>query len=250
VTFDLYAWKSPRDLDVDGVEALLDGWHESGGDPGTSPFEPSSDVGWFYRELMQDAPGLEASSDAVLSGSTAPIWLAATPEPPARVVGMRLSPATQGDTLELIFGLAAKYDLIVFDTRSRRVHLPLREIAAHASATFWPSGAIQAAVAGGIGGVIAAAAWFLGIPLLSGVLVLAGGFMVVMPSTRSSTKAERRRRTPTDEGAADPTGRRQSPETYGASRCQLAMSNAAAAEIVGRVVSITIRSATPAGSRR
>jgi hypothetical protein len=180
VTFDLYAWKSPRDLDVDGVEALLDSWLETGGDPGMSPFEPSSDVGWFYRELMQDAAGLEASSDAVSNASTAPIWLAAAPEPPARVVGMRLSPATQGDTLELIFGLAAKYDLVLFDTRSRRIHLPLDEMAAHASATFWPGGAIQAAVAGGIGGVIAVVAWFLGIPLLSGVLVVVGGFMVVM----------------------------------------------------------------------
>jgi hypothetical protein len=178
VTFDLYAWKSPRDLDVDGVEALLDGWHATGGDPGTSPFEPSSDVGWFYRELMQDAPGLEASSDAVPNASTAPIWLAAAPEPLARVVGI-LSPATQGDTLELIFGLAAKYDLVLFDTRSRRIHLPLDEMAARASATFWPGGAIQAAVAGGIGGVVAVVAWFLGIPLLSGLLVLVGGFMVV-----------------------------------------------------------------------
>ena len=53
-------------------------------------------------------------------------------------------------------------------------------MAAHASATFWPGGAIQAAVAGGIGGVIAVVAWFLGIPLLSGVLVVVGGFMVVM----------------------------------------------------------------------
>jgi hypothetical protein len=180
VTFDLYAWKSPRDLDVDGVEALLDGWHATGGDPGTSPFEPSSDVGWFYRELMQDAPGLEASSDAVPNAGTAPIWLAAAPEPPARVVGVRLSPATRGDTLELIFGLAVKYDLVLFDTRSHRVHLPLDEMGAHASAMFWPGGAIQAAVAGSIGGVIAAAAWFLGIPLLSGLLMVVGGFVVVM----------------------------------------------------------------------
>ena len=45
MTFDLYAWKSPRDLDAAGVEALLDEWQAAGGDPATSPFEPSSDVG-------------------------------------------------------------------------------------------------------------------------------------------------------------------------------------------------------------
>ena len=180
MTVDLYAWKSPRDLDVEGVEALLESWLETGGDPANSPFEPSADVGWFYRELLQDAPGLEASSDAVPNASTGPIWLATTAEAPARVVVMRLSPATEPDTLESIFGLAAKYDLVLFDGRSRRLHLPLDEMAAHASATFWPAGAIQAAVAGGIGGVTAVAAWVLGIPLLSGLLVVVGGFMVVM----------------------------------------------------------------------
>ncbi len=56
----------------------------------------------------------------------------------------------------------------------------LDAMAAYASATFWPGGAIQAAVAGAIGAAIAIVAWLVGIPLLSGVLVLVGAFMVVM----------------------------------------------------------------------
>jgi hypothetical protein len=177
---DLYVWKSPRDLDAGQAEELLETWQQAGGDATESPFEPSTDVGWFYRELMKDVPGLEASSDAVANANAGPIWLSATPEAPARVVGMRLSPTLPTDALDSIFGLAAKYDLVLFDTRSRRIHLPLAEMAAHASATFWPAGAIQAAVAGGIGGVIALVAWFVGIPLLSGLLVVIGGFMFVM----------------------------------------------------------------------
>ena len=180
MAFDLYAWKSPRDLDADRAEALLEGWRATGSDPSTSPFEPSADVGWFHRELMKDVPGLVVTSDAVPNPSTAPIWLAATSEPPARLVVISLSPTAPRDTLEAIFGLAAKYDLVLFDARSRRVHLPLAEMGAHASATFWPGGAIQASVAGGVGGVIAIVAWFLGIPLLSGILVVVGGFLVVM----------------------------------------------------------------------
>jgi hypothetical protein len=180
VTFDLYAWKSPRDLDADQAEALLKTWQEAGGDPGESPFEPSPDVGWFYRELSKEVPGLEASSDAEPNSSELPIWLSTTPEPPARVVAIRLSPATPLEALETVLGLAAKYDLVLFDSRSNRIHFPLEEMAAHASATFWPAGAIQAAVAGGIGGLIAIVAWFIGIPLLSGLLVLIGGFMVVL----------------------------------------------------------------------
>jgi hypothetical protein len=180
VAFDLYAWKSPRDLDADRAEELLESWRATGSDPSTSPFEPDADVGRFHRELMKDVPGLVVSLDAVPNPSTAPIWLAATSEPPARVVVISLSPTAPRDTLEAIFGLAAKYDLVLFDARSRRVHLPLAEMTADASATFWPGGAIQAAVAGGVGAVIAVVAWFLGIPLLSGILVVVGGFMVVM----------------------------------------------------------------------
>jgi len=180
MTFDLYAWKSPRDLDDDSAEALVAGWIEAGGDPNNSPFEPSTDVGWFYRELMNDEPQLGASSDAVPNQSKAPIWLATTDEAPARVVRVPVSAATASDTLDWLIGLAAKYDLVLYDTQNRRVHLPLEEMAADASATFWPAGAIQAAVAGGIGLVIAVVAWLLGIPVLSGIAMVIGGFLFVM----------------------------------------------------------------------
>ena len=33
MTFDLYVWASPRDLDVDRAEALIEGWQAAGGDP-------------------------------------------------------------------------------------------------------------------------------------------------------------------------------------------------------------------------
>ena len=181
MTFDLYVWKSPRDIDADRAEALIKSWHDAGGDQSESAFEPSTDVGWFYRELLTDLPGIEASSDIEPHRTTKPVWLSANDqEPPARVVGMRVSPGTSREEIENIFGLAAKYDLVMFDARSRRLHLPLEAMAAHASATFWPAGAIQAAVAGGIGAVIAVVAWFLGIPLLSGLLMLIGGFMFAM----------------------------------------------------------------------
>jgi hypothetical protein len=181
MAFDLYVWESPRDLDADRVEALLDSWHEAGGDPSTSPFEPSTNVAWFYRELLKDVPGIVASSDALPDPSKAPVWLATTPEPrPARIVAISLAPTAAGDTLENIYSLAAKYDLVLFDPRNRRLRLPLDEMGAHASATFWTAGAIQAAVAGGVGAIIAIVAWALGIPVVSGVLMVVGGFMVLM----------------------------------------------------------------------
>jgi hypothetical protein len=117
----------PRAIDAEQAEGLIEGWQEAGGDPRNSPFEPSTDVGWFYRELMKDVRGLEASSDAVPNKSSTPIWLSTTDEPPARVVGIRLSPGLPADALDTILELATKYDLVLLTpeaaasaSRSRR----------------------------------------------------------------------------------------------------------------------------------
>lgn len=92
MTYDIYAWKAPRNLDADEAEALLKTWSDEGADPSTAPFEPNNDVGWFHRELTKDAPGMEAMSDAVSSTSRTPIWLSTEDEPPARLVAMKLTP--------------------------------------------------------------------------------------------------------------------------------------------------------------
>ena len=180
MTFDLYVWKSPRDVAADDATAMIDSWEGHGADPAASPFEPSEDVGWFHRELTKDEPDLDVASDAIPNPSTRPIWLSTEPEPPARLVAIRLAPTTTPETAETILGLASKYDLVLFDRRNRRVHLPLDEMAEYASATFWPAGAIQAAVAGGAGAVIGLIAWSLGIPIVSGVVAVIGAFMFAM----------------------------------------------------------------------
>ena len=56
----------------------------------------------------------------------------------------------------------------------------MQEMADYADATFWPSGAIQAAVAGGFGLVLAIVGWFLPIPIVGWILIIVGGFMFVM----------------------------------------------------------------------
>jgi hypothetical protein len=180
MSFDLYVWASPRELDDDQARSLVDGWQGAGGDPAASPFEPSTDVGWFHRELMHDAPWLELSSDAVPNPSTGPIVLSTTDEPPARVVAIRRSPRSTEHELNEIASLAAKYDLVLFDARTGGVRYPLEEMAAYASATFWPGGAIQAAVAGAAGLAITIIAWAVAIPVISWIAILVGGFLVVM----------------------------------------------------------------------
>ena len=176
--FDLYAWKSPRDLDADAAAALVQRWHDEGADPAASPFEPSEDVGWFHRELTRDQPDLDVVSDAVTNTSTRPVWLASDPAPPARLVAIRLTPDTTRQAVNDILSLVVKYDLVLFDARAHRVHVPLAEMTAYASSTFWPGGAVQAALAGGVGLLLAIAGRYL--PIVGWILIIVGGFMFVM----------------------------------------------------------------------
>ena len=180
MSFDLYVWRAPRDLDDARAAAVLAAWEAAGADPATSPFEPSTDMGWFYRELADALPGLDATTDAVPSGRRTPVWASGTDEAPARLVAIRLSPARARDEMDEIASLATKYDLTVFDARSGRILHPLDELAAYASATFWPRGAIRAGVAGGLGLLLAVAAWIVAIPVLTAVGIVIGGFLVVL----------------------------------------------------------------------
>jgi Flp pilus assembly protein TadB len=91
-----------------------------------------------------------------------------------------ITPESARETIEEVYSLALKYDLVVFDPQRRALHEPMAEMSAYASATFWPRGAIQAATAGGAGAVIAVVAWFVGIPIVSGVAVIIGAFLFAM----------------------------------------------------------------------
>jgi hypothetical protein len=177
---DLYAWKEPSDLDAEAARALVDGWLGEGGEPASSPFEPSTDVAWFHRELVLDGVRVDTDSDAAPPASRRPIFLQTDEPPPAHVVVIRQRPDTGRDDLDTIVSLAAKYDLVLFDRARAAVHHPLQVMAAQASADFWPRGAIRAAVVGGIGLVGAIVAWNAGIPILSGLIAIVGGFMALM----------------------------------------------------------------------
>ena len=178
--FDLYVWQAPREVDNERAAALVGAWEADGADPASGPFEPSSNIGWFHRELRNDGAKLDFVSDANPNPSRRPVWLSTDDEPPARLVAIRVTPATTDDDVNDVLSLAVKYDLVVFDARSGRVHFPFKEMSDYASATFWPGGAVQAAVAGGFGLVLAIIGWFLPIPIVGWILIIVGGFLFVM----------------------------------------------------------------------
>jgi hypothetical protein len=183
VTDDLYIWGGPHDIDAAGAAELVATWQAGGGIPRESPFEQSTNVGWFVRELKQDYPELVLETDAVPTITSTPVWMSGSNEPPARVVVIRDYPAVAAEIHEDVLSLATKYDLAVFCPTGPNgpvLQFPLQALEAYASATFWPAGARQAATAGIGGAILAAVAWVIGVPIVSGILVVVGACMALL----------------------------------------------------------------------
>jgi hypothetical protein len=198
--YDVYAWSAPRDLSVEDVVARIEAWEAEGGDPAKAPFEPSSDVAGFYRELehdMREIAAFEIVADAGKHTGRGPVWLQTDPPPPAHVAAIRLPRTTEvelAEALNLMYGTATKFDLLFLDANQRVIHQPLQEMATYASATFWPSGAIRAVIAGGAGLVAAIVAYLLGIPIVSGIVIIIGLFLFVLSVATLVSEARKRGR--------------------------------------------------------
>jgi hypothetical protein len=183
---DIYAWSAPRDLSPEDAANRIEGWEADGGDPARAPFEPSSDTAGFYRELehdMRDLPGFAIVADAEPHTGRGPVWLQTDPAPPAHIVAVSLPRGPESalrEVLNDVYGTGTKFDLILLDANNGVLHEPMAEMAAYADATFWPSGAIRSGIAGGGGLLAAIAAYLLGIPIFSGLVMIIGLFMFVL----------------------------------------------------------------------
>lgn len=190
---DLYIWSAPRDLTAEQAAAMVERWEAAGGDPAASPFEPSTDVAWFYRELVREEPDLQIVSDATPLTNNRPIFLQTDDPDPARIVAIRVGEHGTREAAETVVSLAMKYDLALFEPRGPSIRFPLQEMSAYASATFWPHGAIRSVVAGLIGAVLTVGAYLTGIPILSGFVIVVGLFLVVLSAVTLASEARKRR---------------------------------------------------------
>ena len=142
--YDVYAWAAPRDISPEDAAERIDRWEARGGAPSDAPFEPSSDVAGFYRELEHDLRGMsgfEVVADAEPHTGRGPVWLQTDPAPPAHVAAIRLPRSSEEDlrdALADIYATGTKFDLIVLDAVNGVIHQPMAEMAAYASATFRP----------------------------------------------------------------------------------------------------------------
>jgi hypothetical protein len=154
-----------------------------GGDPAAAPFEASDDVTWFFRELIRDEPDLDVTTDATPIHGRLPVWLAGAtsdePAPKTRVAVIHQAHPAR-NVLEDVFGLATKYDLVVYDPQPA-AHLR----AAGADGRAGPRDLLAAGRSSNVRRrrgrlAIAVGAWVIGIPILNILGVLVGGFLVVL----------------------------------------------------------------------
>ena len=205
--FDVYAWSAPRDLSAEAAAARIEAWEAAGGDPAKAPFEASSDVSGFYMEVEHDLREMsefQIVADAEPFTGRGPVWLRTDPSPPAHVAAIRLprtTPEALQEALSIVYGTATKFDLVFLDANQGRVHQPMAEMSAYASATFWPYGAIRSILVGGAGLLAAIAAYLIGIPIVSGLAITVGLFMFVLCVVTLVAEARKRWAAGSERGA-------------------------------------------------
>jgi hypothetical protein len=170
VSYDLYVWKRPVVETTDEANALI---HEED----ESDFEPSPEVRGFYEELRRRWPA--ESSPEGLSADVETNW-GVTAEPSDRLVVMSFTWSVPGDVVEAVVELARERDLVLYDPQGPEFYSP--------SSLDPPPlerrdrGVLLQALKGLLIGTAAlAGGWFLlPVPVLDWILVVAGGFLVVM----------------------------------------------------------------------
>lgn len=173
MSFDLYVWKGPVVATGEEAGELV----RRSFTEGDVVFEPSPDVLRFYEELTERYPPLESFPEAQLVAGTAVTYWSDSPERSNRVVSMSLQWRVPDGVVEYIGDLATKHGLILFDPQGPDVHRPG---VPDERTPFGAQGAIQATIAGLAGLALAVAAWFVSIPILSGILIVVGLFFAVM----------------------------------------------------------------------
>jgi hypothetical protein len=196
--YDIYAWAAPRDLSVEDAVERIEAWEAEGGDPAKAPFEPSSDTAGFYREVehdLRDMAELHIVADAEPHTGRGPVWLQTDPAPPAHVAAIRLprtTPEELREAVSIVYGTATKFDVVFLDANQGVIHRPMEEMSAYASATFWPMGAIRAVLVGLAGLAAAIVAYLVGIPIVSGLVIIVGIFLFVLSVATLVAEARKR----------------------------------------------------------
>jgi hypothetical protein len=168
VSFDLYAWKRPLPSSEDEALALIEG--------DENVFESSEDVLRFYADLLERYPVLEW--DGVEEHDDARSTWGVTADRSDRLVGLSFTWSVPGEVLDEVVGLALKHELVLYDPQGPSFHSPAELVVEPTRRD--PAVLRQALVGTLIGAAVLAVGIVLPVPVLDWILIVIGGFMVVM----------------------------------------------------------------------
>jgi hypothetical protein len=170
MSYDLYVWKRPLVEDTEAANALI-------GEEDETAFEPSSQVQDFYDQVRRRWP---AESSPVGPPDGAETEWGLTAEASDRLVAMNFTWSVPGDVVEEIVELARERDLVLYDPQGPEFYSPPRLDPPPLERR--DRGVLLQALKGLlIGTATVAGSWFLlPVPVLDWILIVAGGFLVVM----------------------------------------------------------------------
>ena len=170
---DLYVWKRPFTTDEDEAQRLITRKDES-------VFEPSAELEQFYAELLEIFPPPEVFTVEEQEGNPVP-W-ADSPHGSDRLVWLSIRWSADGDDLDTIVELARKHDLVLYDPQGPCFHSPADEnegVENPPTAGSYVRGVLLAV----FGVLLAFVAWKASIPVLSWIVIFAGGFVAFVAAS-------------------------------------------------------------------
>ena len=168
MSFDLYAWKRPVVETEEEALVLLEG--------DVSAFEPSPDLQALYDEVCRRWPA--ETSDELEGDGDRPAW-GVTMEPSDRLLELSFTWSVPGDVLDAIVEVARERELVLFDPQGPTFHSP-PSLDPPAPVRRDPRVLIDVSRGLLIGAALVAGGWFLPLPVLDWILIVIGGFLLLM----------------------------------------------------------------------
>lgn len=168
MSFDLYAWKRPLPSSEDEALTLVEG--------DETAFESSEDLLRFYDDLLERYPVLEWDGVEELDDAQ-PTW-GVTAGRSDRLVGLNFTWSVPGEVLDEVVELALKHELVLYDPQGPSFHSPAELVVEPTRRD--PAVLRQALVGTLIGAVVLGVGIVLPVPVLDWILIVVGGFIVVM----------------------------------------------------------------------
>jgi hypothetical protein len=169
MSMTLVLWKAPVVDDPDEAKALLQPYYENEDD---SAFEPSEDIARVREELLRRFPD-DPSGEGTASGP----WADFPPEETDRLLLLSIRWGADNAVLDATMALAREHGLVFYDPQGPHVQLPTDPIVDAEPLRLGFADYAKTVLFVLAGVVLFAAGWWLPIPVLNWLLMIAGGFL-------------------------------------------------------------------------